>query len=129
MARTSDLRAARRQLLIQAAAVVIHSAAAATAIYASTLLDRTDYHTSALTGEAWVQELLHGHPERMKTELGMRVPVFKALVAALRASGQGDGRRITIEEQVAIFLYAAVTGLSIRHIGERFQRANGTISR
>lgn len=129
MARTSDLRATRRQLLIQAAAVVIHSAAAATAIYASTLLDRADYHTSALTGEAWVQELLHGHPERMKTELGMRVPVFKALVAALRASGQGDGRRITIEEQVAIFLYAAVTGLSIRHIGERFQRANGTISR
>ena len=31
--------------------------------------------------------------------------------------------------QLAIFLYTSVTGLSLHHVGERFQRANGTISK
>jgi hypothetical protein len=34
-----------------------------------------------------------------------------------------------LEEQLAIFLYACVTGLSVRHLGERFQRSNDTISK
>ncbi|KAG2075559.1 hypothetical protein BDR04DRAFT_1005396, partial [Suillus decipiens] len=29
------------------------------------------YHTSILFGFAWVHELLNGHPERIKNELGM----------------------------------------------------------
>jgi transposase len=43
--------------------------------------------------------------------------------------GHGDTKYVTLEEQLAIFLYTSVTGLSIRHVGERFQRANGTISK
>ena len=43
--------------------------------------------------------------------------------------GHGDSKYVTLEEQLAIFLYTSVTGLSIRHVGERFQRANGTISK
>ncbi|KAF9060559.1 hypothetical protein BDP27DRAFT_1177700, partial [Rhodocollybia butyracea] len=35
---------------------------------------------------------------------------------------------ITVDEQLAIFLYTCVTGLSIRHVGERFQHSNETIS-
>ncbi|KIM64947.1 hypothetical protein SCLCIDRAFT_1164605, partial [Scleroderma citrinum Foug A] len=35
---------------------------------------------------------------------------------------------ISLEEQLAIFLYICVTGLPIRHIGERFQRSNDMIS-
>jgi len=38
-------------------------------------------------------------------------------------------RHVPLEEQLAIFLYASVTGLSIRHLGERFQRSNETISK
>jgi hypothetical protein len=34
-----------------------------------------------------------------------------------------------LEEQLAIFLYACVTGLSVRHLGEHFQRSNDTISK
>ena len=34
----------------------------------------------------------------------------------------------TVEEQLAIFLYTSVTGLSLRHVSERFQRANETTS-
>ncbi|KIM51297.1 hypothetical protein SCLCIDRAFT_94157, partial [Scleroderma citrinum Foug A] len=36
---------------------------------------------------------------------------------------------IYVEEQLAIFLYTAVMGLSSRHVGERFQRSNETIVR
>jgi hypothetical protein len=87
------------------------------------------YHTSILSGYAWVQELLHGHPERIRTELGVHKEVFLALVEELRSLGHEDTRNVTLQEQLAIFLYMSVTGLSVRHAGERFQRANGTISK
>ena len=87
------------------------------------------YHTSLLSGYAWVQELLTGHPERIRTELGVHKDVFHALVRELQSMGHGHTRYVTLEEQLAIFLYTSVTGLSIQHFGERFQRANGTISK
>jgi hypothetical protein len=42
--------------------------------------------------------------------------------------GHSDAHEVMLEEQLAIFLYTCVTGLTICHIGERFQHANGTIS-
>ena len=87
------------------------------------------YHTSILSGYAWVQELLHGHPERIRTEFGVHKEVFLALVEELQSMGHGDTRNVTLQEQLAIFLYMSVTGLSVRHAGERFQHANGTISK
>ncbi|KIK19067.1 hypothetical protein PISMIDRAFT_108444, partial [Pisolithus microcarpus 441] len=35
---------------------------------------------------------------------------------------------ISLEEQLAIFLYTSVTSLTTRHIGEHFQQLNDTIS-
>ena len=32
-------------------------------LYGTSAYDKTPYHMSALTGEMWVLELLHGHPE------------------------------------------------------------------
>jgi hypothetical protein len=87
------------------------------------------YHTSILSGYAWLQELLHGHPEHIRTELGVHKEVFLALIQELWSMGHGDTKYMTLEEQLAIFLYTSVTGLSIRHVGERFQQANGTISK
>ena len=87
------------------------------------------YHTSILSGHAWVQELLNGHPERIRTELGVHKEVFLALVEELQSMGHGDSKYVTLQEQLAIFLYMSVTGLSVRHTGERFQHANGTISK
>ena len=87
------------------------------------------YHTSLLSGHAWVQELLHGHPERIRTELGVHKEVFHCLIRELQSMGHSDTKYVTLEEQLAIFLYTSVTGLSVRHVGERFQRANGTISK
>jgi hypothetical protein len=91
--------------------------------------DPEPYHTSALSGEGWVIELITGHPKRIRCELGMHTHVFAELIAELRTLGYSDSKFVSLEEQLAIFLYASVTGLSIRHIGERFQRSNETISR
>jgi len=58
------------------------------------------------------------------------VHVFLALVHELWAvCGLRDSCYVGLNEQVAIFLYMCVTGLSIRHVGERFQHSNETISK
>jgi len=89
---------------------------------------KVPYHTSVLTGEGWVMELLAGHPKRIRCELGVHQHVFVELISQLRSIGYMDSKHVLLEEQVAIFLYTCVTGLTSRHVGERFQRANATIS-
>ncbi|KAJ2996683.1 hypothetical protein NUW54_g7212 [Trametes sanguinea] len=77
-------------------------------LYSSSYYWEQPYHTSKLSGHAWVQELIHGHPERIQNELGMRLHVFLAFVGELRACGLKDTRYIEVEEQAAIFLYMCV---------------------
>jgi hypothetical protein len=101
----------------------------ATAAVLQLLEGREPYHTSILTGEGWVMELLGGHPDRIHCELGVSLEVFSDLISDLRAMGHSNSKHVSLEEQLAIFLYAAVTGLTVRHLGERFQRSNETISR
>jgi hypothetical protein len=91
--------------------------------------NRTPYHTSALSGEGWVQELLTGHPQRIRTELGVSRGTFLLLVKAIQDIGIHSSRNVSIEEQLSIFLYTAVTGLPCTHVGERFQRTSGTITK
>jgi len=89
----------------------------------------TPYHTSILSGQNWVLELLDGHPDRIHCELGMHRHVFVQLVTELLELGHTNSRFVLLQEQVAIFLYMSVTGLTIRHTGERFQRSNNTVSK
>ncbi|KAH6901922.1 hypothetical protein BKA70DRAFT_1196613 [Coprinopsis sp. MPI-PUGE-AT-0042] len=79
-------------------------AGAAAQLYASEHYWHQPYHTSKLTGREWVQEVLDGHPERIRSELGASIRVFLLLVYELRVFyGVGDSRRgIDVEEQVAI---------------------------
>ncbi|KIK40438.1 hypothetical protein CY34DRAFT_40113, partial [Suillus luteus UH-Slu-Lm8-n1] len=35
---------------------------------------------------------------------------------------------VSLEKQLAIFLYSCMIGLTIQHVGEQFQRSNDTIS-
>jgi hypothetical protein len=86
------------------------------------------HHMSILTGEAWVAELLAGHPLRILSQLGVQHHVFEALITTMRDLGLDNSRHVSLEEQLAIFLYASTTGLSTRFLGERFQRSNSTIS-
>lgn len=118
----------RRQRIIRYAALIISIIISATANILQSMYVREPYHTSALSGEAWVLELLCGHPNRIRMELGMSVKVFSSLVQDLHDIGYQNSRNVSLEEQLAIFLYMSVTGLTIRHVGERFQRSNETIS-
>ena len=87
----------------------------------------TAIHTSILTGQGWVDELVLGHRTRMLHSLGMAPEVFLELIKVMRTFGLTDSRWVTLEEQLAILLHASVTGLTIRHLCERFQRSNPTI--
>ena len=81
-----------------------------------------------LTGQMWVIELLAGHLEHIHTELGVHKHVFYAIIDELHELGHTDSKFVTLEEQLAIFLYCSVTGLTVRHLGEQFQRANDSIT-
>ena len=91
--------------------------------------DPQPYHTSILTGAGWLIELLLGHPDHIRCELGVCKHVFETLVNELCSLGCGDNRFVCLEEQLGIFLYSCVTGLTVRHVGERFQRSNDTVAR
>ena len=86
------------------------------------------WHTSMLTGQMWVLELLAWHPECICTHLGVHSHVFYAIIDELHALGYTDSKFVTLEEQLAIFLYCSVTSLTVRHLGEWLQRSNDTIT-
>lgn len=116
-------------MIVSVVALTLQAAEAAAVIYSESL-QRTPYHTSILTGQGWVQELRDGHPERIQCELGVRKHVFDTLLDKLGHIGHMESQQgVTLEEQLAIFLYMVMTGLSVWHIGERFQCSNETISR
>ena len=92
---------------------IISTLYAAIEYYTTTFYKKVEYHTSALMGHAWVLELLTGHPERICCELGVRHHVFYALLDHLCAMGHSDAFEVMLEEQLAIFLYACITGLTI----------------
>jgi len=79
-------------------------------------------HDSILTGRAWLKELLHGNKNRIKNNMGMRKHVFCRLVQVLEEKGGLESsRKLTPSDQLAIFLYFAVTNVSNRKVAERFQ--------
>lgn len=121
----------RRQVLIQYITLILAIIMnGVTEVMQSTIRKEPEpYHTSILTGQGWVIELITGHPDRIRCELGMHANVFLQLVTELRTLGHTNSKFLSLEEQLAIFMYTCVTGLTIRHVGERFQRSSDTISR
>ena len=117
------------QAIIMAAGLFVHTLVSGAIAFAKPLFNKTPYHTSILTGEGWVLELLNGHPKRIHTELGVHRHVFRHLVSALQDAGIKRSKHVSLEEKLAIFLYASVMGLSVRHLGEQFQCSNDTISK
>ncbi|KAF9226001.1 hypothetical protein BS17DRAFT_687441, partial [Gyrodon lividus] len=78
------------------------------------------YHTSILSGQQWVSD---GHPGHIHCELGMCHHIFIQLICELQGLGHTNSQFVSLEEQVAIFLYMymSVTGLTTRHVAEHFQ--------
>ena len=112
------------------AAALVALAAAATTLTAVEAQSPVPQHTSILTGELWVQELLAGNAARMHNNLGMNTHVFVRLITALvEKAGPKDTWHISKKEQLAIFLHAVVTNNSIPQLCECFQQSADTISR
>ena len=89
---------------------------------------KTPQHTSILTGQLWINELLDGHDGRFYNELGLNKFVFHRLLTTLEtATGLRGTRHVSAAEQVAIFLHYVRRGLSNRALQERFQRSGDTI--
>jgi len=74
-------------------------------------------------------ELVAGHPNSIRCKLRVSCEVFIELVQELQQLDHRNSKYVSLEEQLAIFLYMSVTGLTIRHVGEHFQHSNETISR
>ncbi|KAI0706334.1 hypothetical protein C8Q76DRAFT_587387, partial [Earliella scabrosa] len=87
------------------AAQLVSSVRTVISLYTKVHYNKIGYHTSALSGLQWLNELRNGHDDRIKTELGVSKEVFTKLVDVLRELGHGDSRFVSLEEQVAIFLY------------------------
>ena len=86
-------------------------------------------HDSMRTGEMYIQELLAGHGDRIRNTLGLHRHVFQALVRELKMyAGLKDTKHVSAEEQLAIFLRLARTGLGQREARECFQRSPETVS-
>lgn len=79
------LRPEQRHCLLQYIALVMSLIICATDNIMETIMqkDPEPYHTSILSGEGWVIELLTGHPERIHCELGMHGEVFRELISVL----------------------------------------------
>ena len=106
------------------------AAYAGASFYAEQVLFKQPYHTSILSGQMWVRELLGGNPQRIKDQLGMAKNLFSQLVRQISLQTSATHtRHVGLDEQVAIFLYTMVTNLSNRKVAEHFQRSGDTISK
>ncbi|KAJ6503677.1 hypothetical protein C8R45DRAFT_759850, partial [Mycena sanguinolenta] len=63
-------------------------------------------HTSILTGQLWLNELIRGHDTRFKNQLGIAKHVFSRLSFELQTfSGLRDTKYVTADEKLATFLH------------------------
>ena len=106
---------AEEDLVIQAATTSAIAATLAVLDYTQRYYDKRPFHDSALSGVAWVCELLSGHPEHIHRELGVHKHVFWALITALKDAGHRHSKFVTLKEQLSIFFHVCVTGLSLIH--------------
>jgi hypothetical protein len=108
---------------------VLSAVMAAAAIVTSIPPPKTPVCTSILTGEKWLKEMLQS-PTCISKNLGMTHPVFKKLSKELQHNhGLTDSKFVTIDEQLAIFLYFACLGASSCVLQERFQQSGEIISK
>ena len=88
-------------------------------------------HTSQLSGQLYVNEVLNGNPRRSYEVLRMPKDVFNNLChwftmhQLLQPSRKGVG----VEEQVMMFLAIVGHGCSNRQVQERYQHSGETVSR
>ena len=113
---------ARRARTIKVIVPLLCTIVAFTALVGLDIKHPIPLHTSILSGEKWLQELLHGHPARMHDQLGLSARVFSQLLLELQVNcGLTHAKSVTAGEQLAIFLYWVCHGASSCLMQERFQ--------
>jgi hypothetical protein len=92
--------------------------------------ERTPIHTSILIGKKHVEELLEGHKVQTRQEFRTEKENFCKLVEVLHDSNLlANNREVSVEEQLALFLFFLSTNASNRSVQERFQHSGEIVSR
>ncbi|XP_060971415.1 protein ALP1-like isoform X1 [Cannabis sativa] len=97
--------------------------------YNQLYLTKEPCRNSALSGHEYVMEVLHGHDSRCYDLFRMDKDVFKLFCGVLKEKKLlKNSRYLSVEEQVAMFLF--VIGHNERHrvVAERFQHSTSTTS-
>ena len=116
--------------LVAMASFLFLAASRDAALLYLTRFNCTPVHTSRLSGQQWLNELVHGHPQRFYNEMGLRKHIFKKLIRILGTNvGLVDTQHVSAKEQLAVFLHYIHRGLSNRVLQECFQRSADTITK
>jgi len=94
----------------------------------SSVIDRVPCRTSLLTGKMYILEILNGHLDVCYRNFRMQKHVFMNFCDTLKQKQLlKDGKKVSVEEGVAMFLM--IVGHTTRYsiIGDRFQHSNNTI--
>jgi hypothetical protein len=92
-------------------AALVSTMAAFTASLCLQAQEAIPRHTSVLMGHGWLSKLLNGHPDRFRSQLGMRQHVFLRLLGELQSfSGLVHTKFVSAKEKLAIFLHFVCSG-------------------
>lgn len=98
--------------------------------YERDFVERICCRTSMLTGKMYTLKVLVGHEARCYDSFRMEKHVFLNFCDALKnVANLEDGKRVSVEEAVAMFLIIVCHSLRHRIVAERFQHSLQTISK
>ncbi|XP_022852822.1 uncharacterized protein LOC111374384 [Olea europaea var. sylvestris] len=92
------------------------------------IIGRTPCRISLLIGKMYILEILNGHPDICYRNFRMQKHVFMNLCDILKEKGLlKDGKKVSVDEGVAMFMM--IVGHTTRYnvIGDRFQYSNNMI--
>jgi len=98
--------------------------------YGCLYMEKRPWRTSPLSGDVYIRELLTSNEQRILEVFQMPKNPFLELCDWMRGYGGLKAvKKVTVEEQVAIFLAVVGHGSTNREVQERFQVSNSTVTK